>query len=64
MNYAVLLGRILYSAVFIMAAPNHFSKSTIAYAVSRGVPLASIAVPLSGLLALMGGLSIFLGYRA
>jgi putative oxidoreductase len=28
------------------------------------VPLASIAVPFSGLLALAGGLSILLGYRA
>ena len=37
---------------------------TIAYAASQGVPLASIAVPFSGLLALAGGLSILLGYRA
>jgi putative oxidoreductase len=28
------------------------------------VPLASIAVPLSGVLAILGGLSILLGYRA
>jgi putative oxidoreductase len=37
---------------------------TIAYAASQGVPLASLAVPFSGLLALAGGLSILLGYRA
>ena len=37
---------------------------TIAYAASRGVPLAFLAVPFSGLLALAGGLSILLGYRA
>lgn len=42
----------------------HFSRQTIAYAASQGVPLASIAVPFSGLLALVGGLSILLGYRA
>jgi len=42
----------------------HFSSQTIAYAASQGVPLASIAVPFSGLLALVGGLSILLGYRA
>ena len=42
----------------------HFSGQTIAYAASQGVPLASIGVPLSGLLALSGGLSILLGYRA
>jgi putative oxidoreductase len=39
-------------------------SQTIAYAASQGVPLASIAVPFSGLLALAGGLSILLGYRA
>jgi putative oxidoreductase len=39
-------------------------SQTIGYAASQGVPLASIAVPLSGILALAGGLSILLGYRA
>jgi putative oxidoreductase len=39
-------------------------SQTIAFAASQGVPLASIAVPLSGILALAGGLSILLGYRA
>jgi putative oxidoreductase len=39
-------------------------SQTIGYAASQGVPLASIAVPFSGILALAGGLSILLGYRA
>ncbi len=60
----VLLGRFLYVLIFLMAAPNHFSKQTIAYAAAQGVPLASVAVPLSGTIALAGGLSILLGYRA
>ena len=60
----VLLGRFLFVLIFVMAAPNHFSSQTIAYAASQGVPLASIAVPLSGVIALAGGLSILLGYRA
>jgi putative oxidoreductase len=60
----VLLGRFLYVLIFLLAAPNHFSKQTISYAASQGVPLASLAVPLSGLIALAGGLSILLGYRA
>jgi putative oxidoreductase len=59
-----LLGRFLFVLIFLMAAPNHFSSQTIAYAASQGVPLASIAVPFSGILALTGGLSILLGYRA
>ena len=60
----VLLGRFFYVLIFLMAAPTHFSKQTIAYAAAQGVPLASVAVPLSGIIALAGGLSILLGYRA
>jgi putative oxidoreductase len=44
--------------------PPHFLHQTIAYAGSQGVPLASIAVPLSGVIALAAGLSILFGYRA
>lgn len=64
MNYLVLLGRILYSAIFLISVPGHFSASTIQYASAQGVPMASIAVPLSGVIALIGGLSILLGYKA
>lgn len=60
----VLLGRLFFAAIFLMAGPNHFASQTIAYAASQGVPLASIAVPVSGVLALLGGLSILLGFHA
>lgn len=60
----VLLGRLLFVLIFLLSGPNHFSRQTIAYAASQGVPLASIAVPLSGIIALAGGLSILLGYYA
>ena len=59
-----LLGRFLFALIFLMSAPMHFSGQIIAYAASQGVPLASIAVPLSAVIALAGGLSILLGYRA
>ncbi len=60
----VLLGRLLFAVIFIMSGPRHFMSQTIAYAASQGVPMASIAVPFSGVLAFVGGLSILLGYRA
>jgi putative oxidoreductase len=60
----VVLGRVLFALIFLMAGANHFSKQTIGYAASQGVPLASTAVPLAGVLAIVGGLSILLGYRA
>ena len=64
MKTITLVGRILFSLLFIMSVPGHFKSETIAYAAAGGVPLASFAVPASGLLALLGGLSIALGYKA
>ena len=60
----VLLGRFLFAAIFLMSSFGHFSDKTIGYAASQGVPLAQIAVPISGLIALAGGLSIVVGYKA
>jgi len=60
----VVLGRFLFALIFLMAGANHFSKQSIGYAASANVPLAPIVVPLSGVLAIAGGLSILLGYRA
>jgi putative oxidoreductase len=60
----VFLGRLLFALIFVMSGPRHFMSQTIAYAALQGVPLASVAVPFSGVLAFIGGLSILLGYRA
>ena len=60
----VLLGRLLYSAIFLMSGAGHFSSKIVGYAAAAGVPFAGIAVPLSGVVALAGALSIVLGYRA
>jgi putative oxidoreductase len=60
----VFLGRVLYSAIFILASFGHFTAKTIDFAASQGVLFANIFVPFSGLLALIGGLSVFLGYKA
>ncbi len=64
MKYTVPLGRLLYSLIFITASVNHFTPGAVAYAESQGVPLAIIAVPLSGVIALLGGLSILTGFKA
>ncbi len=63
MKYTVLTGRILFSLIFVLSAPHHFQAGTIGYAASAGVPLASVLVPLSGIIELIGGLSILLGYK-
>jgi putative oxidoreductase len=64
MPFIVLAGRFFYSLIFLFAGLGHFSPQTIGYAASQGVPLANILVPLSGIMALAGGLSILLGYKS
>ena len=64
MGITVLLGRIFLAAIFVVAAPRHFTKEGISHAADLGVPLASLAVPLSGVMAFLGGLSVMIGYRA
>jgi putative oxidoreductase len=64
MKIFVLLGRILFSAIFIISSFKHFFPQTIQYAASQGVPYPSILVPLSGVIALLGGLSVLVGYKA
>ena len=58
------LGRILFSFIFIFAAPRHFTADGIHHAAELGVPFAAICVPISGVMAFAGGLSVATGYRA
>jgi putative oxidoreductase len=64
MRYLPLPGRLLFSFIFILSATTHFSSATIGYAANQGVPMANLLVPLSGVLALAGGLSVLIGYKA
>lgn len=64
MKYLVLLGRFFYSLIFLSSSFHHFSTQAIAYAASKGTPMSSVLVPFSGILPLLGGLSILLGYKA
>lgn len=64
MRAIVPLGRVLFSLIFIVSIVGHFSSAEISEAAAHGVPLATILVPLAGLLALVGGVSVLLGYRA
>ena len=59
-----LLGRFLFSAIFILASFGDFSSKGISEATQHGVPMASVLVPLAGVLSLLSGLSIMLGYHA
>jgi len=63
MRYAALAGRQLFSIIFIVASAAHFRPATVEYAAQHGVLLPGVLVPLSGIIALAGGLSVLLGYR-
>jgi len=64
MRALVPIGRALYALIFIVSVFGHFSSATIQHAAAHGVPLATLLVPAAGLLALVGGVSVLLGYRA
>lgn len=64
MNYVELIGRILYATVFLVSVPGFFTDDRmITYAIASGVPFPAIAVPLAGTIALLGSVSILLGYK-
>src|SRR5947207_13565274 len=63
-RYLVVVGRLLFSAIFLMTVLGHFSAGYIGYAAQQGVPAAGLLVPLSGVIAILGGLSVTLGYKA
>lgn len=64
MPIILLIGRILYASIFILSSLTHFSLKTIEAYANQGFPLAYVLIPFSGLLALLGGLSILLGFKA
>lgn len=64
MRALVPIGRALFALIFITSVFGHFTSGAIDSAAAHGVPFASILVPASGILALLGGLSVVLGYRA
>ena len=63
MRWMYVVGRLCFALIFIVAAPRHFTGEGISHASDLGVPLASLAVPVSGLMALAGGLGVASGYR-
>ena len=61
----LLIGRVVFSFFFIYSGFNHLTKlSTYAgYAASAGVPAPTLAVAVTGLMLLGGGLSLLLGVK-
>ena len=64
MKITILAGRFLFSLIFLLSGLSLFSPASAGYAASQGLPLANILVPVSGVLAVLGAVSIVLGYKA
>lgn len=64
MKYVPLLGRILFSLLFLMSSFGHFGADSIGYAAAKGVPAANILVPITGIMELFGALTIISGFKA
>jgi putative oxidoreductase len=58
-----IIGRVLFGGFFILSGVNHFKMISpmAGYAQSKGIPLPKAAVGFTGLLLLIGGLSVLLG---
>ena len=65
MKYIPLIGRILFSTIFISSGfSNIFKLNEISqYTASMGVPLPTVATLVAAIMILLAGLSILLGYK-
>ncbi|NOX36052.1 MAG: DoxX family protein [Calditrichaeota bacterium] len=65
MQYVPLIGRILYALIFVFFGIGHFTNlnQMSQYAGAMGVPAPTLAVIVTGLMILLGGLSVLLGYK-
>lgn len=63
MNIAFLIGRIILGAYWLMAGLSHFKDldSMSEYAKAKGTPFPKLAVAGTGVILLVGGLSMLLG---
>ena len=63
MNIAFLIGRVIFGGYWLMASFNHFKNLNYMsqYAKARGTPSPKLAVAGTGVILLLGGLSMLLG---
>ena len=64
MEWLLMVGRVVFGAYFVYNGLNHFRRLGMMapYTASMGVPQARLAVVVTGLMLLAGGLSVALGY--
>jgi putative oxidoreductase len=64
-NYIFLAGRILYGLPLILMGSNHFMRMSdmVGYVSAKGLPAPQAAVIVSGLVIVLGAISVLVGYR-
>jgi uncharacterized membrane protein YphA (DoxX/SURF4 family) len=64
MDVIILIGRILFGGFFLMSGINHFTKleAMTGYAKYKKLPAAKLGVLISGLMLVLGGIYIILGF--
>lgn len=60
-----LIGRILFAIVFINGGIAHLTQANamVGYATAKGAPMPKLSVPITGLMAIVGGILIVLGWH-
>jgi putative oxidoreductase len=66
MSVVLVIGRLLFAAIFLRSGINHLRDdgAMAGYSKSKGVPAAAAMVPLTGVMMLVGGISVALGLWA
>ena len=66
MDLIIVIGRILFGGFFLTSGINHFTKleAMTGYAKYKKLPAAKLGVLISGLMLVIGGITIILGYYA
>lgn len=64
MTTIFIIGRIIFGGYFIYSSLGHFfgTKGMAGFAASKGVPMPKLAVVVSGILLLLGGVGIITGF--
>jgi putative oxidoreductase len=60
----VPLARVMFASIFLYFAPLNFTPGNVRLAINAGMPMPNLLVPLGGVIALAGALSVVFGLRA
>jgi len=65
MDDLFLLGRVIFGGFFVYSGAHHLVATSMMaqYAAAKGVPMPEVAVIVSGLLVLAGGLAVIFGFQ-